>query len=89
MDILEKTDKKPDILKLGLVHPLPKKAIADFLKSHEEVKILEELDNIIEKEIKSFAYDEKISTRIIGIVILHAWTGLQSTTSVPTMLDEG
>jgi len=66
MDVIENAPDKPDILKLGLVYPVPKEAIADFLRSHEEVKILEELDDILEKEVKAIAYDLKLSTAIYG-----------------------
>ncbi len=66
MDVIEKAADKPDILKLGLVYPVPKEPIADFLRSHEEVKVLEELDDILEKEVKSIAYDLKLSTAIYG-----------------------
>ncbi len=57
---------RPDILKLGLVHPLPRQAVQDFLAAHEEVKILEELDPVLETEIKALAYDEGLPTRILG-----------------------
>ena len=66
MEVIENAPDKPDILKLGLVYPVPKEAIADFLRSHEEVKILEELDDILEKEVKTIAYDLKLSTVIYG-----------------------
>ncbi|MBF0361602.1 MAG: indolepyruvate ferredoxin oxidoreductase [Oligoflexia bacterium] len=57
----------PDILKLGLIYPLPKEEIANFLSTHKEVKILEELDGILEKEIKEVAFDKKIyDCNIIG-----------------------
>ncbi len=59
---------RPDILKLGLVHPLPRKAVRDFLAAHVEVKILEELDPVLETEIKALAYDEGLQTRILGKV---------------------
>ncbi|MBW1840680.1 MAG: 4Fe-4S binding protein [Deltaproteobacteria bacterium] len=75
MDVLEKANGNPDILKLGIVHPLPRKVIAAFLKSHAEVKILEELDDVMEKEIKALAYDARISTRIIGKMDIEDWLG--------------
>ncbi len=58
--------EKPNILKLGVVHPIPKETIENFLADHQEVKILEELDDFLEKEIKSMAYDEGLDVRIIG-----------------------
>jgi indolepyruvate ferredoxin oxidoreductase alpha subunit len=75
MDVLEKTKDKPDVLKLGVVYPVPSKIIQDFLESHEDVKVLEELDNIIEREIKMLAYDRKLSTRITGKMDIEDWIG--------------
>lgn len=66
MDVLDNSIENPDILKLGMIHPLPKNRILDFLKSHDEVKILEELDPVMESEIKTMAYDNKLNCTIIG-----------------------
>ena len=68
-DALEETQpgsERPDVFKLGLVHPLPRDAVLAFLRAHAEVKILEELDPVLETEIKALAYDEGLSTRILG-----------------------
>jgi len=75
MDVLKSVNEKPDILKLGIVYPIPSNLIKKFLKTHKEVKILEELDNVIEKEIKKLAYDEQLSTRIIGKTGFEEWIG--------------
>jgi len=75
MDVLEFADNKPDILKLGMVYPIPVKMVEDFLRVHIEVKILEELDNVIEKEIKKLAYDRQLSTKIFGKMDLEDWIG--------------
>lgn len=53
-----------DILKLGLSWPLPEKLAADFLAAHEEVYVFEELDRVMEVELKALAYG-----RGIGCVI--------------------
>jgi indolepyruvate ferredoxin oxidoreductase alpha subunit len=42
------------ILKLGLVHPLPRKQIENFAKSHKTLYIVEELDPVIETQVKSW-----------------------------------
>ncbi len=75
LEVLEGKERKPDILKLGMVYPLPRTRIAAFLKAHREVKVLEELDDILEKDIKVIAYEEGISTRIIGKTELEDWVG--------------
>ncbi|NLJ45469.1 MAG: indolepyruvate ferredoxin oxidoreductase [Treponema sp.] len=69
LDALEESrpgSRRPDVLKLGLVNPLPRRAVRDFLRAHEEVKVLEELDPVLETEIKALAYDEGLTTRILG-----------------------
>jgi len=75
MEVTKHLTQKPDILKLGTVHPLPRKRILDFLKDHQEVKVVEELDDIIEKEIKSLAFDQRVQTRIIGKTDREEWIG--------------
>ena len=42
-----------NILKLGIIHPLPMKKIIEFIKKNKVVKILEELDPFIEEQIKA------------------------------------
>ncbi len=75
MDVLETATKKPDILKLGFVHPIPRKLVLDFLTRHGSVKILEELDDILESDVKKIAYDAGLKTRILGKGDVEAWVG--------------
>ncbi len=42
------------VLKLGLVNPLPKKLIQEFAKKVETLYIVEELDPVIEEQVKSW-----------------------------------
>lgn len=86
MDVLEEVSEKPDVLKLGFAYPLPETLIIDFLKNHEEVKILEELDNIFEKEIKALAYDSNLKTKIIGKKDTEEWMGEYTTDKVSWIL---
>ncbi|MFW6270720.1 MAG: thiamine pyrophosphate-dependent enzyme [Bacillota bacterium] len=74
-DVLVKASSKPDILKLGMIYPLPRKQIIKFLENHKEVKVLEELDNVIEKEIKVIAFEEKVDVNIIGKKDIEDWIG--------------
>ncbi len=66
MDVLEHTIVKPDILKLGAVNPLDMDLIIRFLKTRNEVLILEELDDIIENQVKAAAFDLGLTVKIIG-----------------------
>ncbi len=75
VDVLEDAAEKPDILKLGVVHPLPKGLVADFLRSHASVKVLEELDDVLEREIKALAFDLGIRTVVVGKTGPEDWIG--------------
>lgn len=65
-DVLQGAPWAPDILKLGMIHPMDLNRVADFLSAHQEVLILEELDDIHEKEIKALAFDRGISIKLTG-----------------------
>ncbi len=73
LDVIQKMKIKPDILKLGTVYPLPEKKIIEFLKTHKHVKILEELDDIVERDIKMLAFEHKIDVKIDGKGDLLDW----------------
>ena len=47
------------VLKLGLVNPLPRKLIEDFIASVDEVYIFEELEPVIEEQVRSWGYSVK------------------------------
>jgi|AntRauTorckE6833_2_1112554.scaffolds.fasta_scaffold00352_15 indolepyruvate ferredoxin oxidoreductase alpha subunit len=72
-DVLEGVEEKPDILKLGMIYPLAQKQVIKFLKAHDEVKIIEELDNVLEKDIKVLAFENNIDVNIIGKTDLEDW----------------
>jgi len=74
-EVLLDVSQPPDILKLAMVYPLPVARIQQFLSTHQEVKILEELDDFLETRIKSIAYDAGLRTRIIGKIDSDDWMG--------------
>lgn len=47
---------KAKILKLGMINPLPKKLIEQFIRSVKRVIVVEELDPVIEEQIASWGY---------------------------------
>ena len=47
------------VLKLGVVNPLPKKLIEDFISSVDEVYVFEELEPVIEEQVRSWGYSVK------------------------------
>ncbi len=88
LDVIDACPSKPDILKLGIVYPLPRKMICDFLRSHQQVKVMEELDDLLEKEIKAMAYDEGIDTKIMGKMDAQDWMGEYTPQKVYTVLQK-
>jgi indolepyruvate ferredoxin oxidoreductase alpha subunit len=74
-DVLEDAGAPPDVLKLDLVYPLPRDTVAAFCAAHDEVKVLEELDDFLEQEIKALAYERGLTTRIIGKQEQAEWMG--------------
>ncbi|MDZ7793857.1 MAG: thiamine pyrophosphate-dependent enzyme [Spirochaetia bacterium] len=66
LDVLFGASTRPDIFKLAMSYPLPRQRLAEFCRSHDEVLVLEELDPIIEGELKAIAFDEGISVKICG-----------------------
>src|SRR6056297_84166 len=59
MNLLDIRDKV-SIFKLGMVYPLPRKALTEFMKGHKKIVIVEELEPVLEQEIKAIAYEEGI-----------------------------
>ena len=47
------------VLKLGLVNPIPKELIADFCSKVETVYIFEELEPVIEEQVRAWGFDVK------------------------------
>ena len=54
------------ILKLGMTHPLPEKMIGKFLKEHEKIIIVEELEPYLEMQIKAIAKDCAPNIEVYG-----------------------
>ena len=65
-DALKNLDLEADVLKLGFSNPLPRKKVIEFLRNHEEVIVIEELEPILEMEVRALAQRESLNTRILG-----------------------
>jgi indolepyruvate ferredoxin oxidoreductase alpha subunit len=58
-------DLDAEIYKIAVTHPLSENII-DFLKRHDEVIVVEELEPIVETEVRSLAQKENIPVTIYG-----------------------
>ncbi|HQB60870.1 MAG TPA: indolepyruvate ferredoxin oxidoreductase subunit alpha, partial [Spirochaetota bacterium] len=54
-------------LKLGMIYPLPKKKISDFINKMDKVYIVEELDPFFETEIRSYGFTNVEGKRLFPI----------------------
>src|SRR5512136_2526027 len=66
MDAADLLESPVDILKLGFSHPLPSAKVAEFLRTHETVAVVEELEPILETSIRALAQHSSIMTKIVG-----------------------
>jgi len=87
-DILAPLADKPDILKLAMPYPVPTRIITEFLAAHREVKVLEELDDTLEKEVKVLAYDQHLTTKILGKAAIDDWIGEYTPDKVQDILHQ-
>ncbi len=81
------------ILKLGLVHPLPKKLIEEFASKVETLYIVEELEPVIEEQVKSwgikaigkeiFTVQGEYSANMLRKAILKQELALEEAAKVP------
>lgn len=81
------------VLKLGLVNPLPKQMILDFAAKVDELYIVEELDPIIEEQVRSwgiachgkeiFTVQGEYSANMLRKAILHEELDLEEAQQVP------
>jgi indolepyruvate ferredoxin oxidoreductase alpha subunit len=55
-----------DILKLGFSYPVSRSLVSDFLRSHDRVIIVEELEPVLETEVRAIAQHDSITTKITG-----------------------
>lgn len=55
-----------DVLKLGFSHPFPRALLASFLREHEPVVVVEELEPIMETTVRAVAQKEGIRNTIRG-----------------------
>lgn len=88
LDAVSGSKAKPDILKLAMVYPLDVKMITDFLQTHREVLVLEELDDFLEQTVKSIAFDNRVETIIRGKEKPENWIGEFTPGRVRSILHE-
>lgn len=59
-------ENRVKVLELGFTWPLPERMLADFLRSCDTVLVLEELEPLLERDLRSLAQEQEIAVRIVG-----------------------
>ena len=65
-EVRNKIDKDIALLTLGFSYPLPEDTIRDFLEGLDKVLLVEEVEPIVEKAIRSLIYDINIDVEVRG-----------------------
>ncbi|WP_456324512.1 indolepyruvate ferredoxin oxidoreductase subunit alpha [Desulfonauticus submarinus] len=79
---------KIKVLELGFTYPISEKLILDFLDGVEKVLILEELEPILETEVRALVQKQKISIEIMGKNVGLPRFGEYSTTLIAKALSK-
>lgn len=87
LDVVSTSEEKPDILKLAMVYPIDESAVVDFLGSHREILVLEELDDFMEQAIKRIAFDHRLEVTIKGKEDPENWIGEYTPLKVRSILN--
>ena len=66
LETVRNLDKAPSILKVVTPFPFPEKLAVEFLKAHDEVLCIEELDPVIERELTYICGKYHLDTKIRG-----------------------
>jgi indolepyruvate ferredoxin oxidoreductase alpha subunit len=66
LENLDESGAPVDLLKLGFTYPLPSRRIREFLEAHDEVLLVEELDRVMETELKAMAWDSGAKCRLLA-----------------------
>ncbi|MCP4898954.1 MAG: hypothetical protein GY906_18440 [bacterium] len=67
VDVIGQPEKGPfGVLKLGVLFPLARRQIADFLAFHDEVLVFEENEPFVENQLKAIGYDFGCRAKVRG-----------------------
>ena len=67
LEVLERPERHPfKIFKLGTLFPLPERKIVEFMKECDEIIILEESSDFIERTVKMIAWENNCTVKISG-----------------------
>ncbi|HEX9907180.1 MAG TPA: indolepyruvate ferredoxin oxidoreductase subunit alpha [Thermoplasmata archaeon] len=66
MDAANSLGVSAEVLKLGFSNPIPKAKLVAFLRSHSKVLIIEELEPVLETQVRALAQHENLNATVLG-----------------------
>lgn len=66
MESLQALNTKLPILKIGVSHPLTKNTVLSFIKDLEKIIIIEELEPVIENDVKIIIAENQLNLKVYG-----------------------
>ncbi|MCF7886554.1 MAG: indolepyruvate ferredoxin oxidoreductase subunit alpha [Candidatus Marinimicrobia bacterium] len=66
LENLKNVEYPIDLLQINFSFPFPKRKVERFLDNHDEVLILEELDRVLEQELKNIAWDCNAQCKLLS-----------------------
>lgn len=66
IDIVKKYNLPFDILSIGFSNPFPEKKVKDFIENYEDIIVVEELEPVLENEVRILKEKMGINTKIFG-----------------------
>jgi len=70
MDVLEELNLKIPVLKIGISYPIPKEKISSFIKGLKKLLVVEEIEPIMENDVRMIAKDVNPQIEIHGKDVL-------------------
>ncbi|MEM5829433.1 MAG: indolepyruvate ferredoxin oxidoreductase subunit alpha [Candidatus Aenigmatarchaeota archaeon] len=66
IESLEELNLKIPVLKISMTYPLPQKLVTNFIKNLKEILVVEELEPILEEEVKKIAKEANPKLKVHG-----------------------
>jgi len=66
VDALKQLKGDATVLKLGMSYPIPEKKIIELIKKVDKLIVVEELEPLVERDVKRLAFDNDIKVEVIG-----------------------
>ncbi len=82
LEAVERLKLKASVLKLGMTHPLPSKTILKFAEEYDKIFVVEELEPVLENDVRSISSSLESRPTILGKLTGHFPRSREYTTKI-------